>query len=344
MSGGVDSSVAAFLLKKQGHQVYGITMTFQVVQGSSNDPRSGSGLNDAKRVCETLEIPHQTLELSTEFENEVVKPFIKEYLSGRTPNPCVICNRQIKFGLLFNYAMKNGFDFFATGHYAQIDSINNQFFLRKPRDHSKDQTYFLYNISKETLNRILFPLACLTKDEVKSLSNQLDLQLEEKSESQDICFLPQGGYRDFLKNRSHLDLSGPIVNNQGKVLGHHDGIYQYTVGQRKGLGISSSNPLYVVAIDLSRNAVIVGEKKDLQAIALVATHVNFLVDIIPNQEIFALIRYSQKEHPCTLEKVNNEIKVKFHKKLENITPGQSVVWYTHEGIVIGGGIIKEVLQ
>jgi len=344
MSGGVDSSVAAFLLKKQGYQVHGITMAFQVLHGSSNDPRSGSGLSDAKRVCEILDIPHQTLEISNEFEKEVIKPFIKEYLSGRTPNPCIICNRRIKFGFLFNYAMKNGFEFFATGHYAQIDFIDNQFFLRKPRDHSKDQTYFLYNIPKETLSRILFPLAHLTKEEVKSLFHQLDLQMDEKPESQDICFLPRGDYRDFIKNRSHLDLSGPIVHIQGEVLGHHDGIYLYTIGQRKGLGISHSRPLYVVDIDLTRNAVIVGEKKDLQAMALVANHVNFLVDRIPDQEIFALIRYSQKEHQCSLEKINNEIKVNFYKKLENITPGQSVVWYTRDGIVIGGGIIKEVLR
>jgi tRNA-specific 2-thiouridylase len=344
ISGGVDSSVAAFLLKKQGYQVCGITMAFQVIHGSANDPRLGSALTDAKRVCEILEIPHQTLELSNEFENEVVKPFIKEYLSGRTPNPCVNCNRQIKFGFLFNYALKNGFDYFATGHYAQIDYINNQFFLRKPRDRSKDQTYFLYNIHREILNRILFPLAHLTKEEVKSLANQLDLLIDEKSESQDICFLPQGGYRDFLKNRSQLDLSGPIVNLQGKVLGHHEGIYLYTIGQRKGLGLSNSHPLYVVDIDLSQNAVIVGEKKDLQAMALVATQVNFLVDEIPDQEIFAVTRYSQKEHQCTLEKINHEIRVIFYDKLENITPGQSVVWYTREGIVIGGGIIKEVLR
>jgi tRNA-specific 2-thiouridylase len=344
MSGGVDSSVAAFLLKKQGYQVHGMTMSFKVIHGSSNDPRSGSGLIDAKRICEILEIPHQTLEISTEFEKEVVKPFIKEYLSGRTPNPCVICNRLIKFGFLFNYAMKNGFDYFATGHYAQIDFINNQFFLRKPRDRSKDQTYFLYGIPRETLDRILFPLAHLTKEEVKSLSDQLDLQMDEKSESQDICFLPQGGYGDFLKNRSHLDLSGPIVNLQGKVLGHHDGIYLYTIGQRKGLGLSSSHPLYVFDIDCSRNAVIVGEKKDLQAMALIATQVNFLVDEIPDQEIFSVTRYSQKEHQCILEKINHEIKVVFYKNLENITPGQSVVWYTREGIVIGGGIIKEVLR
>ncbi|NLJ49773.1 MAG: tRNA 2-thiouridine(34) synthase MnmA [Candidatus Atribacteria bacterium] len=344
MSGGVDSSVAAFLLKKQGYQVYGITMTFQVIYGSSNDLRLGSALNDAKRVCEILEIPHQTLELSNKFEKEVVRPFIKEYLSGRTPNPCVMCNRRIKFGFLFNHAMKNGFDFLATGHYAQIDYINNQIFLRKPRDLSKDQTYFLYSIPRESLNRILFPLAHFTKEEVKSLSDQLNLKMEEKSESQDICFLPRGGYRDFIKNRSHLDLSGPIVNLQGKVLGHHHGTYLYTIGQRKGLGISHSRPLYVVDIDLSRNAVIVGDKKDLQAMALIATQVNFLVDEIPDQEIFALTRYSQKEHQCRLEKINNEMKVIFYNKLENITPGQSVVWYTREGIVIGGGIIKEVFR
>jgi len=344
MSGGIDSSIAAFLLKKQGYQVYGITMTFQVVHGSSHDPRSGSALNDAKKVCEILEIPHQTLDLSSEFENEVVNPFIKEYLLGRTPNPCVICNRQIKFGLLFDKAMKNGFDFFATGHYAQIDCKDNNFFLRKPRDRSKDQTYFLYNIRRETLDRILFPLAQLKKEEVKSLSGQLDLPMSEKSESQDICFLPQGNYGNFIKNRSQLDRSGPIINIQGKVLGQHCGIYFYTIGQRKGLGISSSHPLYVIDIDPSQNAIVVGEKKDLQAQALVATQVNLLVDKIPNGEVFALIRYSQQEHQCTLEPINNEIKVIFTKKLESITPGQSVVWYTQEGVVIGGGIIKEVLQ
>ena len=344
MSGGIDSSVAAYLLKKQGYQVTGVTMSFNVAGSDLHHEDLLSSHNDARKVCNILHIPHRILDLTAEFEQEVVNPFIREYLYGRTPNPCIICNRLIKFGRLFDYAVQEGFDFFATGHYARIEKIKNQYVLRKPRDRSKDQTYFLYNLRRETLEKILFPLADLTKEEARAIVRELDLPIGEKPESQDICFLPQGGYQDFIRNRTHLDQPGPIVDRQRKELGKHRGVYYYTVGQRKGLGISAPSALYVISIEPDRNTIVVGEKKDLYTRALIAHKLNFLIDNIVDHTMFAQTRYAHRESPCQIKLLNDTMRVIFHQKQENMTPGQSVVLYTAEGIVAGGGIIKEVIR
>ena len=343
MSGGVDSSVAALMLKNEGYDVSGVTMCLGIA-AEGDDARccGATAIDDAKRVCDRLKIPHYVFDYAAELENKVIAKFISEYKKGRTPNPCVECNLHLKFGSLLEKALTLGFDFLATGHYAAIEKNEGIYCLKKSKDKKKDQTYFLYPIPNEKLENILFPLASLTKDEVREMAKKAFLPVAEKQESQDICFVTQKNCQEFLLGRGQELNPGPIVDMQGKIMGKHRGIMFYTIGQRGGLGISHPTPLYVVSIDPDKNRIVVGEKKDLMAKGLLAGDMNMLAKSWPEQ-VYAKIRYRKKEALCKVTTENGRLKVVFAEEQEAITPGQSVVFYANDR-VLGGGVIEEVLH
>jgi tRNA-uridine 2-sulfurtransferase len=299
-------------------------------------------IEDARRVCGILGINHYVMDFSAELEERVIKPFLKEYAQGRTPNPCVECNRYLKFGSLFNKAQSLGFDYIATGHYARLEETENGFAMMTPKDHKKDQTYFLYAIPRRVLPHMMFPLAGYAKHEVREIAKKSRLPVFEKFESQDICFIPEEGYASFLESRLGPAAPGDIVDSEGKVLGQHRGIPYYTIGQRSGLGISYRVPLYVLSVDADRNRIIVGGKIDLQARELIAEDLNILVDELPENAL-AKIRYAHRAAKCRIIRENQNLRIVFDKTQESITPGQSVVLYDGE-VVLGGGIIKEVVH
>ncbi len=341
MSGGVDSSVAALLLVEQGFDVVGVTMCLGVEREGRSSCCGKEAIEDAAQVARTLDIPHYVLDFSRELEELVIADFVEQYRRGRTPNPCVVCNRSLKFGKLLDYALASGFDCLATGHYACLVEEGGRFLLRRPRDRRKDQTYFLYAIPSDRFSSLLFPLAHLTKDEVRSLALRAGLHVAEKAQSQDICFLPWGDYRSFLSKRLSSS-SGPIVDVTGRVLGKHRGYFRYTIGQRKGLGLASPHPLYVLAIRPERNEIVVGERASLRVRGLLASSCNWLVEELP-ESIFAQVRYLQRKRPCEVERdETGKMKVIFHEPVEMVAPGQSVVLYSDD-TVLGGGVIEEVL-
>jgi tRNA-specific 2-thiouridylase len=342
MSGGVDSSVAALLIKERGYDSAGVTMCLGVQEAEGEEPRccGPDAVNDARRVCDRLGIPHYVLDYAADLEEKVIRPFIAEYARGRTPNPCVACNRYLKFGLLLDKAKAMGFDYLATGHYAGIDKRSSDYVLKRPKDKRKDQTYFLYHIEPERLTSVLFPLASYTKEDVRAMADKARLPVASKPESQDICFVTQKNYQAFIAERLPEIRPGWIVDKDGKKLGDHRGIAFHTIGQRGGLGISHKTPLYVIAINMAENRIIVGEKKDLLAKSLIAGDLNILVRDWP-RTVYAKIRYRKKEAPCTAAFENDRIRVLFEEDQEAITPGQSVVFYDGN-VVLGGGIIEEV--
>lgn len=342
MSGGVDSSVAALLLKNEGYDVSGVTMCLGISTEDDAKCCGASAVDDAKRVCDRLRIPHYIFDYAAQLEEKVIAKFISEYKKGRTPNPCVECNRRLKFGTLLDKALTLGFDYLATGHYAAIEKNENGYCLKRPKDKRKDQTYFLYSIPYDRLGNILFPLAHFTKDVVRDLAKQNSLPVAEKQESQDICFVTQKNSQEFLLERVRDIKPGPIVDLHGKVLGRHRGIIFHTIGQRGGLGLSHPTPLYVVSIDPLKNRIVAGEKKDLMGKGLVASDVNMLSEYWP-EEVHAKIRYRKKEALCEVKIENEKLKVTFAEEQEAITPGQSVVFYDNDR-VLGGGIIDEVLH
>jgi len=343
MSGGVDSSVAALLLKNEGYNVSGITMHFgSLTEGDQKRSCTSAAIDDAKKICDKLKIHHHVFDYADQLEDKVIANFISEYQKGRTPNPCVECNRQLKFGTLLDKALMLDFNFLATGHYAAIEKNDDGYCLTRPKDKRKDQTYFLYAIPYKRLGHILFPLAHLTKDEVRDLAKKHSLPVAAKEESQDICFVTQKNSQEFLLERVRNIKPGPIVDLHGKEMGKHRGIIFHTIGQRGGLGISHPTPLYVVSIDPVKNRIVVGEKKDLMGRGLLAGDVNKLAENWPKQ-VHAKIRYRKKEALCEVKAEHNKLKVTFAEEQEAITPGQSVVFYDHDR-VLGGGIINEVLH
>lgn len=342
MSGGVDSSVAAFLLKNEGYEVTGVTMCLGAELSGKKRCCGLDAIEDARRVCERLQLPHYVFDLSQEMEAQVIGKFVAEYSRGRTPNPCVDCNRFLKFGSLLQKTAALGFDYLATGHYAKITQEKGGFFLKKSQDKLKDQTYFLYATPYEALSKILFPLADLTKAEVRSTALKAGLPVAEKVESQDLCFVNRQNYPDFVTERMNTIRPGPIVDQAGQELGRHRGIVYYTVGQRSGLGIAHRVPLYVVSIDAAGNRLIVGEKSALKARGLVAGDLNFLATRWP-AEMEAKIRYRRRATRCAVDWESDKIKVLFQEAEEAISPGQAVVFYQGD-YVLGGGTIEEVLN
>ena len=341
MSGGVDSSLCAALLQEQGYEVLGITMRL------SDDSREMNGVSsaatDARRVADFLGIEHVVADFRTLFSDKVVDYFLTEYLTARTPNPCVICNRFLKFGELLSFAREKGADFLATGHYVRVEKEEDgSFALKKGRDEKKDQSYVLYRLPREILSHILFPLGSYRKEETRALAQKLSLPVANKAESQEICFVPEDDYKAYLSqhrpNRFH---TGDIVDMQGQILGQHRGLPFYTIGQRKGLGIAAAHPLYVIALDEANNRVIVGKNEELYASSLFASDVNWLMEE-PTQEIsvHAKIRYGSREVQANvLPLKDGAVKVSFLEPQRAVTPGQSVVFYSGERLV-GGATIE----
>lgn len=354
MSGGVDSSVAALLLKEKGYNVVGVTLRLWV--DPLSEERAGEtaqgccsleAVTDARRVADLLEIPHYVLNMEDEFKKHIVGNFADEYRRGRTPNPCVECNRSIKFSILMQKARGLGMDKLATGHYARIeyDGENEHYRLYKGIDKQKDQSYMLYVLGQEELARTLFPLGEMDKEQVRRLAASKNLQVAAKKESQEICFIPDNDYRSFMERR-HPETSRPgdIVTTTGRKLGRHRGITAYTVGQRKGLGLTAPRPLYVVHIDPGRNTIVVGEEEETYSDGLIAEQLHFVQGTAPagNTEISVKIRYRAPAVPALLFPPNEDeglARVEFAQKQKAVTPGQSAVFYRGEEVV-GGGLIR----
>ena len=343
MSGGVDSSVGALLLRKRNYEVVGATMCLGIKNSSNRIQCCGTqAIEDAKKVCRKLKIPHYVFDFSKALEDKVINKFVSEYSSGRTPNPCIDCNRFLKFDLLLKKALNMGFDYLATGHYARIVNIFGNYYLSRPKDRKKDQTYFLYPIRNELLKYIKFPLWNYTKVEVREIAQRHLLPVANKPQSQDLCFLSRNDFADFFKNRINKIERGSILSSDGKVLGKHDGICYYTIGQRRRLNLNSNFPLYVTRIQSSKNRIIVGDRQALKARRLIADNLNYHSEK-SSRYITAKIRYNHQDARCSVIKNNGKIDVVFKEKQEAITPGQSIVLYKGN-YVIGGGEIESVID
>ncbi len=341
MSGGVDSSLCAALLREQGYAVFGITMLLaddsRDVNGMSNE------VKDARQMANFLGIEHIVIDFRTHFSKKVISYFLEEYLAARTPNPCVMCNRFLKFGILFSMIREMGADFLATGHYVRIEKQKDcSFALKKGRDKYKDQSYVLYRLPLEILPHILFPLGKYQKIETRALAQKFSLPIADKADSQEICFIPNDDYKDYLsKKRPQGFQAGDIVDECGKVLGQHRGLPFYTIGQRKGLGIAAAKPLYVTSLDKENNRVIVGWSEGVYASTLLAKDVHWLI-APPKEEIAvsAKIRYGSNESKARVVPLKQDvIKVFFSKPQRAITPGQSVVFYAGDRL-LGGATIE----
>lgn len=358
MSGGVDSSVAALLLKQQGYDVIGLTMhlwDYDAVGGNVFNESSCCSVetaNDARAVCHHLGVPHFVIDVREDFEKRVIENFSSEYLSGRTPNPCILCNSEMKWDVLLKKGMELGCEFFATGHYARIkkDSQAGRFVLMRGIDKSKDQAYALWRLSQKQLERTIFPLGDLTKAEVRKIAQQHNLKTKYKQESQEICFVPDNDYSRFLKER-HPELGqeladGKILDTEGKILGKHRGFPFYTIGQRKGLGISLGKPAYVTEIDASNNVIVIGTREDLEVKGLIASQVNWIK--IPKLtspiSVVAKIRYNDSGKKATIyPKEDSRFEVIFDDYHSAVTPGQSVVFFQDDDVV-GGGVIERAIK
>lgn len=348
MSGGVDSSVSAILLKQQGYEVIGITM--KLWEANNDEQENCTKLSselDAKKVCDTLEIQHYTFDFRDKFQGKVIDNFICEYANCRTPNPCIECNRYMKFGEMYKKAKELGCSYIATGHYAKVefDEEYQKYVLKKSNSIGKDQSYVLYNIDKDLLSHILFPLGDFeTKDEIREIAKQNNLEVANKPDSEDICFIPDGNYKKFLEKNSNIKpKEGNIVNRNGEILGKHNGLYNYTVGQRKGLGISYKVPLFVIGFNKEKNEVIVGEENELYRKEMKVGNVNLLlVDKIEKPlDVMVKIRYASKPAEAIITQTEAGImQVIFKEAQRGITPGQSAVFYIDD-VVVGGGKILE---
>lgn len=355
MSGGVDSSVAAALLQKQGYEVIGLTMQLWPREQITESETSCCGIGaveDAKRVAAKLSIPHYVVNCRELFEKKVIIPFCRQYLSGQTPNPCIRCNDLIKFDYLLKKAKSLGAQYLATGHYAQIkyDRKTKRYHLLKGKDAKKDQSYFLYTMTQQQLAHILFPLGIYTKDRVRALARGWGLATADRPESQEICFIPDNDYHRFLKTRLPAGKAGMqtevkpglITDSSGKVLGTHQGIAFYTIGQRKGLGIAAAYPLYVKTIDQKRNMLVIAPKQDIYEKNLLADKINFIAikELSKPMSARAKIRSAHKAANCTISPVRqkNKVRVEFITGQWAITLGQAVVFYTGNK-VLGGGTI-----
>lgn len=358
MSGGVDSSVAAYILKNEGYEVVGVTLKLWH-SDTMKSKRGGcctiEDASDARRVCHRLGIKHYVFNFEQLFKETVVKNFVAEYLSARTPNPCVICNDAVKFRALLDKAVSMGFDYIATGHYARIEKCEVSkanktkqinYILKKGIDTKKDQSYFLYRMDQNQLSRTLFPVGGLTKREVREIARAQKLPVAEKSESFDICFVGRGGYKDFLKSHVKGDRIKPgnIVDSAGKILGRHEGLPFYTIGQRCGLGIPSKERLYVLRLNAVDNEIVVGTKEDASATSFYVGDVTWCLGHCPRlpAEFSVKIRYLSEEFPAVVSAGKNMLKVSFCTPRFAVTPGQSAVFYDGDAVV-GGGVISSVL-
>lgn len=348
MSGGVDSAVGALLLREAGYDVAGVTMQLHG-EGECQGERSCStakDVEDAARVAEQMGIPFESHHLEADFARFVIEPFIYAYEHGATPNPCVDCNRHMKFARLHRLAKEQGFDYLATGHYARIEQKGGRFLLKKAKDPQKDQSYMLYSLTQEQLSRTLFPLGEYEKTETRAIADRAGFANSQKPDSQDICFVPDGDYATFIENYTGKPYpQGSFVTKDGKAVGEHRGIIRYTVGQRKGLGIALGAPTYVCKICPENNTVVLGKNEDLFSNELLAVGLNWIAFEKPTDPFRckAKTRYRQSEEFCTVTPLaDGSVRVVFDTPLRAITPGQSIVFYDGD-YVLGGGVIKEAL-
>jgi tRNA-uridine 2-sulfurtransferase len=339
LSGGVDSAVSAYLLKKEKFQVVGLHADFGF---ASESPRPW-----LEKIASFLQIPLEIISLKETFQSRVVDYFVSEYLQGRTPNPCLVCNPAIKFDLLFKRGVSLGADFFATGHYARITPgpFGEGLTIARGVDKVKEQSYFLHRLQAQNLARILFPLGTRTKDKVKAFAREIGLPENPKGESQDICFLPKGSYRSFLLARapSGLIRPGDIVNAEGKKLGTHQGLYAYTIGQRRGLGIPAAEPYYVIRLEPEGNRLVIGRKKDLESSGCLLSRVHFLCrpENLEGLRVSVQVRYRHQPVPATVKiKEGGKMHLHFQNPQKAVTPGQAAAFY-QEDLILGGGWIEE---
>ena len=347
MSGGVDSSVAALLTKEKGYDCMGCTMRLYendiVGMDLLGTCCSIKDTGDARAVCDRIGIPYNIYHYEAEFREKVIEPFIESYEKGETPNPCIRCNRYLKFDSLYNKARELGYEYIVTGHYARIEERDGHFYLLKAKDLNKDQSYVLYDLTEEQLAHTLFPLGEFSKGEVRGIAEDHELATSHKSESQDICFVPDGDYAGMIKRYTGKDYpKGKIVDNDGNVLGEHDGLINYTIGQRRGLGVPADRRLYVSKIDVKNNRVVLSDNEDLFEKELYIRDFHWITGELPTSEVrcSAKIRYRHKEQPATLYPMEDgRARLVFDEPQRAITPGQSAVLYDGD-IVLGGGIIE----
>lgn len=341
MSGGVDSSVSAIILQEQGYEVIGVTLNLFSCA-------SCCSYIDVKSVCNTLGIPHFIIEGKDVFQKYVINDFINCYKKCTTPNPCIECNKYMKFGLMYEKAKELGCNYIATGHYAKTEYCEkyNQYVLKKSNAGKKDQSYVLYNLPRQMTDKVLFPLGDFeNKEQIRKIAEEHNLQVARKPDSEDICFIPEGDYKKFLEANSDLKAKvGNIVNTEGEILGKHEGLYKYTIGQRKGLGISNEVPLFVKGFNPEKNELIVGEESEIFSKEAIVNEINLILmdEITRPMDVKAKIRYAAKEAECTIyPEEEGKIRVVFNQPQRAITPGQSVVFYIDD-IVLGGGKICDL--
>lgn len=362
MSGGVDSSAAAAILKEQGHELVGFTMQLWNQRRGISVDENGEPLPsrccslddvyDARRVAEELGFPFYVLNLEKEFERDVVQPFVESYLQGETPIPCVACNSRLKFASLDRLAGSLGCEKVATGHYARVefDDVTNRHRLLRGRDPQKDQSYFLWELTQDQLSRALFPLGEMSKPDARNAARRADLAVAEKKESQEICFVPDGNYSGFIdryleaqQQTARVPPAGEIVTAAGDVVGSHNGIHRYTIGQRRGIGIANARPLYVLNVDSEKNRVVVGYEDELLGEVFTAAGVNWIVFDNPTEPVRAevRVRYRHTAAPATITPLaNGRVRVEFDEPQRAITPGQATVFYRGDEVLGGGWIVK----
>lgn len=349
MSGGVDSSAAAAVLLEQGYDVVGVTM--QIWPDKSEDRQqveggccSLSAVDDARRVADRLGIPYYVLNFKDVFQQKVIDYFNQEYLRGRTPNPCIACNRFVKFEAMLQKAVSMGLDYVATGHYARVgfDETSGRYLLKKSATAAKDQTYALYTMTQEQLSRTLFPIGDFTKDRVRELARELGLSVASKPDSQEICFVEDNDYGRYISENTDADIKpGYFVDRDGKRLGMHKGIIHYTVGQRKGLGIAFGKPMFVITVRPEDNTVVLGDENEVFSQVLTASDINYIsiAELKGEMKVTAKIRYSAREAGAVIRPMpEGRISVLFDEPQRAITPGQSVVFYNGD-VIVGGGVI-----
>ena len=349
MSGGVDSSVAAYLLQKQGYDVIGVTM--QIWQDEEEEAKSENGgccglsaVDDARRVADALAIPYYVMNFKKEFQAEVIDYFIEEYLNGRTPNPCIACNRYVKWESLLKRSLDIGADYIATGHYARVMLLENgRYTLKMSATAAKDQTYALYNLTQYQLEHTLMPVGEFTKDEIREIAAEMNLPVANKPDSQEICFVPDKDYASFIDEmaKDRVPGAGKFVTLDGKVIGTHKGITHYTIGQRKGLNLALGHPVFVVDIKPETNEVVIGENADVFSTELLCNRINFMAieKLEEKRTVMAKIRYSDKGTNCMIQMMEEDlVKCTFEKPVRAVTKGQAVVFYEND-YVLGGGTI-----
>lgn len=350
MSGGVDSSVGAYLLKEAGYEVIGVTMQIWQDEDTQEQAEQGgccglSAVDDARRVAADLNIPYYVMNFKKEFKENVMDYFVSEYLEGRTPNPCIACNRYVKWESLLKRSLDIGADFIATGHYARVVQLEGgRYTLKKSATAAKDQTYALYNLTQYQLQHTLMPIGEYTKDQVRSIGEKINLQVANKPDSQEICFIPDHDYAGFIAENTDRHIKdGNFVNTKGEMIGKHKGITHYTVGQRKGLNLSLGHPMFVVEIRPETNEVVIGDQEEVFSSRLYANNLNFMSipDLEGEIKVTAKIRYSHKGAVCLIKKIDKDVvECIFDEPQRAVTPGQAVVFYDGEYVVGGGTIIK----